>query len=372
MDPMARALELAARGLGRTAPNPPVGAVVVRDGSIVGEGHHAAAGQAHAEVVALAAAGERARGATLFVTLEPCAHHGRTPPCTQAIIGAGIAEVRYAVTDPDPRVSGAGVRLLEAAGLRVEAVDGADARELLRGYLHRARTGRPWVTAKYAMSIDGKIATRAGEARWISGEASRQHVHRLRDRADAIVVGVATVTADDPTLTVRPAPPDGRQPLRVVVDSRLRLPDEAALAGPSLARGTAVAYVDSDDPALCRRAERLRERGLQLIALPADPDGHVDVACLFAELGRRGLNEVLVEGGGEIFAACLAAGAIDEIEACVAAVLIGGREAPSPVGGLGVERLADAPRWHFVGMTPRDPDAWLTVRPANGEERHGV
>jgi diaminohydroxyphosphoribosylaminopyrimidine deaminase/5-amino-6-(5-phosphoribosylamino)uracil reductase len=365
MDPMARALELAGRALGRTAPNPPVGAVLVRDGAIVGEGFHVAAGRPHAEAVALAQAGARARGATLFVTLEPCAHEGRTPPCTDAIIAAGISEVRYAIGDPDPRVSGRGARFLEAAG----GEHAAEASELLRGYLQRTRTGRPWVTAKYAMSLDGKTATRTGEARWISGETSRRHVHMLRDRADAVVVGIGTVLADDPALTVRPAPPDGRQPLRVVADSRLRLPPEAALAGPALAPGTAVAHVgDDSDPAVRARAERLRERGLELLALPADRDGRIDLACLLAELGRRALNQVLVEGGGELLAGLVGAGLVDEIEACVAPVLIGGANAPTPIRGRGTDRLIDAPRWSIVGVTTRPPDVWLTVRPSGATE----
>lgn len=370
MDPMARALELATRALGRTAPNPPVGAVVVRGREIVGEGYHVAAGQPHAEAVALAAAGTRARGATLVVTLEPCAHHGRTPPCTEAIIAAGIAEVRHAIDDPDPRVSGRGARALGAAGVRVVAGERAEeAAELLRGYLARQRTGRPWVSAKYAMSLDGKTATRTGDSRWISGGASRAYVHTLRDRADAIVVGIGTVLADDPSLTVRPAPPDGRQPRRVVVDSQLRMPPAAALAGPGLAPATTIAHVANDrsgDPAdrdRRRRAEVLRDRGLELLPLPPDPAGRVDLGSLFAELGRRGLNEVLVEGGGELLAGLLAAGLVDEIEACIAPVLLGGDQAPSPIRGQGVAHLVEAPRWAIVEVTPRVPDIWLRARP---------
>lgn len=376
IDPMARAFELAARALGRTAPNPPVGAVVVRDGAIVGEGHHLAAGRPHAEAIALAAAGRHARGATLYVSLEPCAHQGRTPPCAEAIIAAGVAEVRYAVDDPDPRVSGRGASTLEAAGVRVVAGERrTEGSELLRGYLTRQRAGRPWVTAKYAMSLDGKTATRTGDSRWISGEASRRYAHALRDRADAIVVGIGTVLADDPSLTVRPAPSDGRQPGRVVIDSRLRLPLDAALAGPALAPGTTVAYVegqDPGDPGRVSRAALLRERRLELLPLPADPSGRVDLPALLSELGRRGMNEVLVEGGGELLAGLLEAGLIDEVEACVAPVLVGGAGAPTPIRGQGASSVIDAPRWQVVNVTRRAPDVWLRVRPDRAVEEGDV
>lgn len=362
-DPMGRALELAALGIGRTSPNPPVGAVVVRDGRIVGEGYHTAAGEAHAEVIALAEAGPLASGATLYVTLEPCCHHGRTPPCTEAIIAAGAAEVRYAVGDPDPRVAGGGHRALVEAGLRVEAGESeAVARELVRGYLLRGRLGRPWVTAKYAMSLDGKIATRSGDARWISGEASRAYAHHLRDRSDAVIVGVGTVLADDPRLTVRPAPADGRQPHRIVVDTRLRMPLDAALAAPELAAGTTVAFVAAVDVEEAGAA--LEARGLTMLSLPADLSGRVDLRALLDALGRRGNNEVLVEGGGELLAGFFALGLVDEIEACLAPLVIGGRSASTPVGAIGVERIAQAGRFEIVDLVRRDGDAWIVARPA--------
>lgn len=362
-DPMGRALQLAALGRGRTAPNPPVGAVVVRDGRIVGEGYHAAAGEAHAEAIALAEAGPLARGATLYVTLEPCCHHGRTPPCTEAIIGAGVAEVRYATGDPDPRVAGGGHRALAEVGTRVEAGDSeAAARELLRGYLLRSRRGRPWVTAKYAMSLDGKIATRSGDARWISGEASRAYAHVLRDRSDAVIVGVGTVLADDPRLTVRPAPADGRQPHRIVVDSRLRMPLDAVLAGPELAAGTTVAFVAAVD--VNQAGAALEARGLTLLSLPPDPSGRVDLRALLDALGRRGYDEVLVEGGGELLAGFFALGLVDQVEACVAPLAIGGRTAATPIGGIGVERIEQAGRLEIVDLVRRDRDAWIVARPA--------
>jgi diaminohydroxyphosphoribosylaminopyrimidine deaminase/5-amino-6-(5-phosphoribosylamino)uracil reductase len=368
-DPMRRALDLAALGHGRTAPNPPVGAVVVRDGLTVGEGYHSAAGQAHAETVALADAGPLARGATLHVTLEPCCHDGRTPPCTDAIIAAGVAEVRYAIADPDPRVAGGGRRALVEAGIRVEVGESAEAAgELLRGYLLRARLGRPWVTAKYAMSLDGKIATRSGHARWISGEASRAHAHALRDRSDAVIVGIGTVLADDPRLTVRPAPADGHQPHRVVVDTRLRMPLDAALAGSGLAAGTTVAFAmtgtNGPAPVLDRSARALEGRGLGLLGLPPDPSGHVSLRDLLDALGRRGYSEVLVEGGGELLAGFFALGLVDEVAACLAPIVIGGRTASTPVDGFGIKQIEQAGRFEIVDLVRRDQDVWIVARPA--------
>lgn len=357
---MARALDLAETVRGRTAPNPPVGAVVVRGGEIVGEGCHVAAGQPHAEAVALERAGERARGATLYVTLEPCCHRGRTPPCVDGILAAGIREVRYGVQDPDPRVDGGGRRTLEAAGIVVRAGEGAErGTTLLRGYLKRQRRGLPWVTAKYAMTLDGKTATRTGDSRWISGPASRRYAHTMRDRVDAVLVGIGTVLADNPRLTVRPAPADGRQPLRVVVDSQLRLPIDAALAT-ELAAGTLLAHVN--DGASSARAAELAARGIELLPLAAGERGHVDLAALLTELARRGLSEVLVEGGGTLLAGLLAAELVDEVACCVAPVLTGGAAAPTPVEGEGYERIADALRLERPAVVRRGADVWITAR----------
>ncbi len=357
---MARALDLAETVRGRTAPNPPVGAVVVRDGEIVGEGCHVAAGQPHAESVALERAGERARGATLYVTLEPCCHHGRTPPCVDGILAAGIGEVRYAVQDPDPRVDGGGRRTLEDAGIVVRTGEGAErGTTLMRGYLKRQRRGLPWVTAKYAMTLDGKTATRIGDSRWISGTASRRYGHTMRDRADAVMVGIGTVLADNPRLTVRPSPMDGRQPLRAVVDSRLRLPPGSVLAT-ELAQGTMVAYVK--DEARSARAAELTSLGLELLPLPAEVGGRVDLTALLTELARRGLSEVLVEGGGTLLAGLLAAELVDEVACCVAPVLTGGAAAPTPVEGEGYERIADALRLERPAVVRRGADVWITAR----------
>lgn len=362
MDYMARAIELAEAVRGRTAPNPPVGAVVVaRDGRVVGEGAHVAAGQPHAEAVALERAGDDARGATLYVSLEPCCHHGRTPPCVDTIVAAGIREVHYAATDPDPRVAGGGHRRLEKAGISVLLAE-PDRRgiELLRGYLKRQRLGLPWVTAKYAMSIDGKTATRAGDSRWVSGAESRRHVHALRNHVDAVMVGIGTVVADNPALTVRPAPSDGRQPRRIVVDSQLRLPMGSALAS-ELAHGTMVAYADR--PAVVRRASLLQSRGVELLPTAAGPDGRVRLRSLLEALGRRGMSDLLVEGGGVLLAGLLADGLVDEIACCIAPMIIGGDSAPTPVAGEGPERIADALHLELRSVERRGADVWITARP---------
>lgn len=357
---MGRALELAESVRGRTAPNPPVGAVVVRDGEIVGEGRHVAAGQPHAEALALARAGARARGATLHVTLEPCCHVGRTPPCVDAILAAGVAEVRYAVDDPDPRVNGGGARRLAEAGVAVVPGDEAErATGLLRGYLKRQRHGLPWVTAKYAMTLDGKTATRTGDARWISGEESRAWVHLLRDRADAVMVGIGTVLADDPRLTVRPAPSDGRQPLRVVVDSRLRVPLDSTLVA-ELGSGTLVAYGEAHVPA--SRLAPLIERGVSVLPLPVGRDGRVDLVALLRALGARGLGEVLVEGGGTLLAGLLEADLVDEVTCAIAPMLVGGHAAPTPLDGEGAPTIADAVRLEAPTVRRRGADVWITAR----------
>ncbi len=362
---MARAAALAARGLGRTAPNPPVGAVLVRDGKVVGEGYHAAAGTPHAEIHALRAAGAAASGATLHVTLEPCCHRGRTPPCTDAIVAAGVRDVRYAVADPDPRVAGGGHRRLEAAGVAVTHAPHLAGEAVARGFVSRLTTGRPWVTVKVASSLDGRIATRTGDSRWISGEASRARVHQLRDRADAVLVGIRTVLADDPLLTVRPAPDDGRQPLRIVLDSELRLPPDAALLSGVADSGPLVVCALerlAHDPAAGARRARLEARGAHVLGVAADGN-RVDLRVLMQILGARGLNEVLVEGGGEVISTLVSAGLVDELLSCAAPVVIGGRDAPGPVGGTGVDRIADAPRFRFVSVDRIGDDVWLTARP---------
>lgn len=341
---MRRALELAERGLGRTSPNPAVGSVVVREGVIVGEGYHRRAGEPHAERIALGNAGEAARGADIYVTLEPCCHHGRTPPCTDAIIAAGIERVIYAMEDPDPRCAGGGEAALRAAGIEVEGgLLREDARNLLAGYIRHRLTGRPLVTVKLAMSLDGRIATRTGDSQWISGEQSRRIVHDMRNRCDAVMVGVATVLADDPALTTRNIP-DGRDALRVIVDSRARTPAEAQVVREEGDAGCLIACTKS---ALPDRVRVLRDAGAEVLMLP-ERAGHVDLAALMDALGERGALSVLIEGGGELVAGALEVGVVDRMMLFYAPVIIGGREAVPGVGGRGAAEVADALRLHDV------------------------
>lgn len=345
MDYLARALELADRALGRVSPNPAVGAVVVKDGLIVGEGLTQPPGSAHAEVVALESAGRQAQGADLYVTLEPCCHHGRTPPCTDAILRAGIRSVHVATLDPFPAVDGRGVEILRRAGVQVEV--GAHAEEARRinvAFFHFVRKRRPYVTAKWAMTLDGKIATRAGDSRWVSGEEARRLVHHERDASDAIVVGVQTVLTDDPSLTVRLSPADDvraprqRPPLRVVLDSQARTPLSSELVTDNSGAPVLIAVTAS---APVSRVEALRARGSEVVVLP-DRNGRVDPGAVIDELGRRGAIRVLLEGGGEVLAAFAREQLIDRVMAFVAPKIVGGRSAPGPVGGDGVERMVEA------------------------------
>lgn len=343
---MRRALELAGRARGRTSPNPLVGAVVVQEGLLVGEGYHRRAGAPHAEVQALAAAGDRARGATVYVTLEPCAHHGRTPPCTEALIAAGVRRVVAAMIDPNPRVAGRGLAALEVAGIATQVgLLEDEARQLNETYLHYITTGRPFVLLKWAMTLDGKTATSAGDSHWISNVASRRLVHRLRDEYDAVMVGVGTVLRDDPRLTARLAefgemPPEGteRQPLRVVVDSQARTPPRAQVLQPHGGPPTLVAVLEQAPAA--RRAA-LQEAGAEVLILP-ERKGRVDLVALMEVLGRREITSVLVEGGGTLHAGLLAAGVGNKVVAFIAPKIIGGAAAPTPVEGPGVSVLSEA------------------------------
>lgn len=337
---MRRALELAERGRGYVEPNPLVGCVIVKEGQVVGEGWHARYGGPHAEVEALAAAGPQAHGATMYVTLEPCCHQGKTPPCTEAILQAGIRRVVAAMRDPFPQVAGGGLRRLAAAGLEVELGLGAEEAETLNApYLKLLTAGRPWIIAKWAMTLDGKIATRAGYSRWISGEAARQIVHALRGRVDGILIGRRTAQLDDPLLTARPS--DGAPPriaTRIVVDSLARLPSFSQLVRTARQFPTLIATgPDAPDKDL----RRLAAAGCEV--LPFAPPSHFErLIQLLDELGRRRMTNVLVEGGSSLFGSLLDAGQIDEVHCFIAPKLFGGQKARSPIRGAGVEQIAEA------------------------------
>lgn len=335
---MRRALYLAERGRGHVEPNPLVGAVVVRAGQVVGEGWHQKFGQEHAEVNALNQAGEAARGATLYVTLEPCCHQGKTPPCTGAIIEAGVARVVAAVADPFPQVAGQGAKTLQTAGIPIQfGLLEVEARRQNAPYFKLLATGRPQVHLKWAMTLDGKIATRAGESKWISNEASRRKVHELRGRMDGIVVGIGTVLADNPQMTARP--PGPRIPVRVVLDRQARLPLVCGLVATARETPTLVAVAEGAD---ARRCRALTDHGCQVLVLPGNERGKPDINALLDHLGKLRWTNLLVEGGGEIQGAFHDVGAIDEVHAFIAPTLIGGQAAPTPLGGLGVAHMAQA------------------------------
>lgn len=348
---MARALELAAEARGRTSPNPMVGAVLVAGGQVVGEGFHARAGARHAEVEALARAGPLARGADLYVTLEPCAHFGRTPPCVDAIVRAGVARVFAAMRDPNPKVSGRGFARLREAGVRVQAgLLEREARELNEAYCKHVTTGLPHVILKIGMSLDGRTATRTGESRWITGEQSRVRVHELRNNVDAILVGIGTILADDPQLTTRLPGRECRHPVRVVIDSNLRTPRKARVLA-RRPRVRTILVAGPDAPA--ERIRELRTLGAEVLVVEG-PRRRVDLRAVMARLGALGITSVLVEGGSEIAASILDSGLADRVLLFVAPLIIGGRTAVPAVGGRGVAALADARRlqdvrWELCG-----------------------
>ncbi|MFP4058331.1 MAG: bifunctional diaminohydroxyphosphoribosylaminopyrimidine deaminase/5-amino-6-(5-phosphoribosylamino)uracil reductase RibD [Candidatus Brocadiia bacterium] len=366
---MGRALELAEQGRGCVEPNPLVGAVLVRQGRIVGEGFHARYGGPHAEPLAIADAGEAARGATLYVTLEPCSHQGKTPPCVDAVLAAGIRRVVAAMVDPYPPNRGRGMARLREAGVETElGLLEQEARQLNAPFVKLTTRGLPFVTAKWAMSLDGKTATRTGQSRWISSPPARQMVHALRGTVDAVLVGIGTARTDDPLLTARP--PGPRTATRVVADSQARLPLDSQLV--ATARQAPLLVATTEAAAGERRAA-LERCGAEVLALPAK-GRRVDLAALMTELGRRKTTHVLLEGGGELAAAALDAGLVDKLMVFVAPRVIGGRDAPTPVEGRGPADLGQAlaaARW--TSRRVGDDlliEAWL--EPSPGSEDSGM
>lgn len=336
---MREALRLAAHGRGRTSPNPMVGAILVRDGRIVGAGWHRKAGTEHAEIHALRMAGELARGATLYVTLEPCSHTGRTGPCAKAVIEEGVRRVVAAMEDPNPLVSGRGFQMLREAGVEVDCgLLELEARQLNEAFLTWVTKKRPFVTLKMAMTLDGKTATADGESKWITGEEARLYGHFLRDENDAILVGIGTVLADRPSLTTRLPEGNGKNPLRIILDSKARTPLDA----PFLHDGAASVLIATTEAAPKENVDRLRGLGAEVLIAGAGPT--VDLPLLLQSLGERKICSLLVEGGSTIHFSFLREKLADKIYAFIAPLLVGGKSATSAVGGEGFSRLADAAR----------------------------
>jgi diaminohydroxyphosphoribosylaminopyrimidine deaminase/5-amino-6-(5-phosphoribosylamino)uracil reductase len=357
---MSRALELARELSGRVSPGASVGCVIVKGGRVIAEGRFEGPGSPHAEAVALAKASDGARGATLYSTLEPCSHHGNTPPCCDALIDAGVAEVQFSHIDPDPRVSGQGKARLEAAGIRVVVGEGeAEARKINEGFIKQRSTGRPFVIAKFAASLDGKIAATSGDSRWVSGPRTLEWSQALRQRIDAIAVGVQTVLVDDPQLTARVGETlADRQPLRIVLDSKGRTPKDAKVLGPGAPALIATTEASSKDWCCA-----MTDAGAQVEVLPADAAGHVDLPSLLDLLGARGVLTLLIEGGGVLHGSFFDQRLVDKVHAVIAPMIIGGATAATAVAGTGATRMADALRLRDITVERLGDDVLITGYP---------
>lgn len=338
-DYMRIALDLAAMAKGKTNPNPLVGAVIVKDGRIIGHGAHLKAGEPHAEVHAFRMAGDAAEGATLYVTLEPCSHHGRTPPCADLVVKSKVKRAVVAMEDPNPVVAGRGIARLRDAGIEVEVgVLEAEARRLNERFVWNITQNKPFVEVKTAMTLDGKIAAHTGDSRWVTGPESREAVHRLRDEVDGILVGIGTVLADDPELTTRlPEGETGQNPTRVILDRRLRIPETAKVLDVSVAPTVLVAAEGAD----AGKKARLQARGVQVVTAPEAEQG-LDLHAVLEVLYENGVTHLLVEGGAQINGAFLQAGLINKVRSFIAPKLIGGAEAPTPFGGSGFANMSEA------------------------------
>ncbi len=358
MTHMGKAIELARSVLGTTSPNPSVGAVVVKHGVEVGCGATLPPGQSHAEIIALQQAGEAARGSTLYTTLEPCCTFGRTPPCTRSIIDAGITRVKVAAIDPNPRVCGKGCSELKSAGVEVSMGEEAEsAGELYEAFAKHVRTATPFVSVKFAMSLDGKIATNTGDSKWVTGEESRNFVQQMRRETDAVLVGLNTILADDPQLTTRDldSNPLPSQPLRVVVDSHCRIPPTARILKQP---GTTLIATLENPPK--SQTDQLGGSGTEILPFPASQDGRVSLEPLFAELGRRDVVSLLAEGGGTLLGSLFDGDLVDKVFAFIAPSVIGGATAASPVEGQGAEHMAQALKIERTSMREIGDD-WLIV-----------
>jgi diaminohydroxyphosphoribosylaminopyrimidine deaminase/5-amino-6-(5-phosphoribosylamino)uracil reductase len=362
---MQRALELAAKALGRTSPNPAVGAVIVRGNQIIGEGFHRRAGLPHAEIEALRRLQGSAKGATLYVNLEPCSHHGRTPPCAEAVVAAGFKRVVVGMVDPNPLVRGQGLRCLRRAGIEVTTgVLRERCERLNEDFATFIRTGKPMVTLKLAASLDGRIATASGDSKWISGDLSRRLVHELRNRVDAVMVGAETVRADDPQLTCRIR--GGRDPLRVIIDGRLSISPTARVCTQQSTARTVL--VTTEESGGSRKRHEFEQQGTEVLCFPGE-QGRVQLAPLLQELGRRGLKHVLIEGGGQIAAAALIEGVVNKVLFFYGPKLLGGEGKPM-IGPLGIDRVAAGLKLHTIELHRLRDDVLVTGYIEGKEKSH--
>ncbi|WP_456432455.1 bifunctional diaminohydroxyphosphoribosylaminopyrimidine deaminase/5-amino-6-(5-phosphoribosylamino)uracil reductase RibD [Thermosulfuriphilus sp.] len=351
---MKKALSLGHRGLGRTSPNPPVGAVVVKEGRIIGRGYHQRAGEPHAEIHALREAGPEAQGATIYVTLEPCNHYGKTPPCTQAILKAGIRRVVVGLRDPNPKAAG-GLEFLRAQGLEVKSgILAEECLRLVRFFVRSVTSGRPWILAKIAQSLDGRIATHTGDSKWITTQETRRHAHRLRNIFDAILVGIGTILADNPRLTCRL--PQGRDPHRIILDSHLRTPQEARILNLTSSARTII-ICGPEAPA--EKEAALRAKGAEVIRVKGSREKGLDLPEILDHLRQRGIISVLVEGGARIHGSFFDAGLVDEIAFYYGPMIIGGQRAPGGVSGQGVPRVTEATRIYDLRLRRLGDDILL-------------
>jgi diaminohydroxyphosphoribosylaminopyrimidine deaminase/5-amino-6-(5-phosphoribosylamino)uracil reductase len=359
---MRRAIELAERGLGSTSPNPPVGAVIIQNGGVVGEGWHEYAGGPHAEVNAIKAAGMATNGAAMYVSLEPCNIFGKTPPCVDAIIQAGIAKVVVGTGDPNPAVNGKGVQALRAAGVEVEeSALKTEAETLIEAYGKHIRTGRPFLTMKVAMSLDARIATKTGSSRWITSEGSRVLVHKMRAASDAVMTGIGTVKADDPRLDVRIEGYEGRQPARIIVDARGAMPLDSLIMKTAADVQTIIA---TTDVMTLETTQRMADAGAEIIVVPQLGD-RIDLGKLLDELGKRGMCSILLEAGSALATAFISEGLVDKYAFFIAPKLIGGTAALSFYGGVGAEDIKDADALSFGEPVKVGGDIFIEAYPKN-------